>query len=208
MNDAPDPTVFLVDDDPSVLKALRRLLDASGLKVAAFDSAQAFLDGYDPDADGCVVLDVRMPGIGGFELQDILAERGCTLPIVFLTGHGDISMSVHAMKHGAVDFLTKPVNSERLLPTIHEAFEKCRRARQERTARTSIEDRLRTLTPREREVLEHLIGGKLNKQVAFDLHTVEKTVKVHRSRIMQKMGVRSLAEVVRLCETVGIKPAP
>ena len=208
MTDAPDPTVFLVDDDPSVLKALRRLLDASGLKVAAFDSAQAFLDAYDPDADGCVVLDVRMPGIGGFELQDILAERGCSLPIVFLTGHGDISMSVMAMKHGAVDFLTKPVNGEQLLSTIREAFEKCRRVRQERMARTSIEDRLRTLTPREREVLEHLIGGKLNKQVAFDLHTVEKTVKVHRSRIMQKMGVRSLAEVVRLCEQVGIRPAP
>ena len=112
------------------------------------------------------------------------------------------------MKHGAVDFLTKPVNGEHLLSTIREAFEKCRRARQERIARTSIEDRLRTLTPREREVLEHLIGGKLNKQVAFDLHTVEKTVKVHRSRIMQKMGVRSLAEVVRLCEQVGIRPAP
>ena len=208
MTDAPDPTVFLVDDDPSVLKALRRLLDASGLKVAAFDSAQAFLDAYDPDADGCVVLDVRMPGIGGFELQDILAERGCSLPIVFLTGHGDISMSVMAMKHGAVDFLTKPVNGEQLLSTIREAFEKCRRVRQERTARTSIEDRLRTLTPREREVLEHLIGGKLNKQVAFDLHTVEKTVKVHRSRIMQKMGVRSVAELVRLCEAVGLKPLP
>jgi FixJ family two-component response regulator len=208
VNETPDPTVFLVDDDPSVLKALQRLLVVAGLKVAAYDSARAFLDAYDPGADGCIVLDVRMPGIGGFELQDMLAERGCTLPIVFLTGHGDISMSVLAMKHGVADFLAKPVNRERLLPTIHDAFEKCRLARRQQTVRTSIEDRLRTLTPREREVLEHLIGGKLNKQVAFDLGTVEKTVKVHRARIMEKMRVHSLAELVRLCETVGVKPVP
>jgi len=208
MSNAPEPTVFLVDDDPSILKALKRLLDVAGMKVAAFDSAQAFLDAYDPEAEGCVVLDVRMPGIGGFELQDLLAERGCTLPIVFLTGHGDISMSVMAMKHGAADFLTKPVSSEQLLPAIRDAFAKCGVAHQQRSARNSIEDRLRSLTPREREVLEHLIGGKLNKQVAFDLGTVEKTIKVHRARVMDKMGVRSLAELVRLCETVGIKPAP
>jgi FixJ family two-component response regulator len=202
------PTVFLVDDDPSIRKAIKRMLDAAGLQVAAFDSAQAFLDAYDPGAEGCLVLDIRMPGIGGLELQDVLADRGSVLPIVFLTGHGDIPMSVLAMKHGAADFLTKPVGADQLLAAIRDAFEKGRLARSQRSARASIEDRLRSLTPREREVLEHLIGGKLNKQVAFDLGTVEKTIKVHRSRIMQKMQVRSLAELVRLCEAVGIKPLP
>jgi len=204
----PEPTAFIVDDDPSVLKALKRLLDAAGIPAATFHSAHAFLEAYDPDALGCLVLDVRMPDMGGFELQDRLTESGCTLPIVFLTGHGDISMSVMAMKHGAADFLTKPVSSEQLLAAIREGFMKCRLAHDGRSARRSIEERLRTLTHREREVLEHLIGGKLNKQVAADLGTVEKTIKVHRSRIMEKMGVRSMAELVRLCETVGLKPAP
>lgn len=206
--DATGPTVFLVDDDPSILKALNRMLGAAGFDVATFDSAQAFLDAYDPEADGCLVLDIRMPGIGGLELQDVLADRGSVLPIVFLTGHGDIPMSVMAMKHGAADFLTKPVGADHLLAAIRDAFEKCRLSRMQRSARASIEDRLRSLTPREREVLEHLIGGKLNKQVAFELGTVEKTIKVHRSRIMQKMQVRSLAELVRLCEAVGLKPLP
>lgn len=208
MNATGGPTVFLVDDDPSVLKSIKRMLDAAGLNVMACDSALAFLDAYDPaDAEGCLVLDVRMPGMGGLELQEILAERGCILPVIFLTGHGDIPMSVAAMKHGAADFLTKPVDAQHLLPTIRDAFEKCRLARLQRCAHASIEDRLRSLTPREREVLEHLIGGRLNKQVAFELGTVEKTIKVHRARIMQKMRVRSVAELVRLCEAVGVKPA-
>ena len=118
MNPTREPTVFLVDDDPSVLKALKRLFDAAGIPVVAFDSAQAFLDAHDPDAEGCLVLDVRMPGMGGFELQDRLGQGGCTLPIVFLTGHGDISMSVTAMKHGAADFLTKPVDVDALIAVL------------------------------------------------------------------------------------------
>lgn len=205
---AAGPTVFIVDDTASVRKAIERVLGAAGLQVASFDSARAFLDAYDPASDGCLVLDVKMPGMDGLELQDVLAARGCVLPIVFLTGHGDIPMSVQAMKLGAADFLTKPIDANRLLASIREAFEKCRLAREQRSARATIEDRLASLTAREREVLEHLIGGKLNKQVAFDLGTVEKTIKVHRARVMQKMQVRSVAELVRLCEAAGVKPAP
>jgi len=184
------------------------VLDTAGLKVAAFDSAHAFLAVVDEDAEGCVVLDVKMPGMDGLELQNVLAAHGCTLPIVFLTGHGDIPMSVHAIQHGAVDFLTKPVDIGLLVAAISKAFEASRRGRAERAARAAIEKRLQLLTVREREVLEHLIGGKLNKQVAYDLGTVEKTIKVHRSRVMQKMQVRSLVELVRLCERAGIKPVP
>jgi FixJ family two-component response regulator len=202
------PKVFLVDDDPSVRKAIDRVLGAAGLQVASFDSAAAFLEAYDPECEGCLVLDVKMPGMDGMELQDALAARGCILPIVFLTGHGDIHMSVEAMKHGAADFLTKPVDAELLLGCVARAFEQCRLAREQRSARSSIEQRLGSLTAREREVLEHLIGGKLNKQVAYDLGTVEKTIKVHRARVMQKMQVRSVAQLVRLCEAAGVKPAP
>jgi FixJ family two-component response regulator len=202
------PCVFVVDDDPSVLKALQRMLAAAGMRVAAFDSASAFLDAYDEDVEGCLVLDVKMPGMSGLELQDVLAAHGCTLPIVFLTGHGDIRMSVRAMQHGAADFLTKPADMDILTAAISKALESSRRAREERVARGAIEQRLRLLTAREREVLAHLIGGKLNKQVAASLGTVEKTIKVHRSRVMRKMQVRSVAELVRLCEQVGIKPAP
>lgn len=202
------PTVFVVDDTASVRKAIERVLGAAGLQVASFDSARAFLDAYDPASDGCLVLDVKMPGMDGLALRDLLAARGCVLPIVFLTGHGDIPMSVQAMKLGAADFLTKPVDANRLLASIREAFEKCRLAREQRSARATIEDHLASLTAREREVLAHLIGGKLNKQVAFDLGTVEKTIKVHRARVMRKMQVRSVAELVRLCEAAGVKPAP
>lgn len=200
--------VFVVDDDPSVLKAMQRVLDAAGLQVATFDSARAFLDAYDDDAEGCLLLDIKMPGIDGLELQDVLAERRCTLPIVFLTGHGDIPMSVRAIKRGAVDFLTKPADSGRLIAVIENAFEIYQQTRAKRTERAAIERRLQSLTAREREVLEHLISGKLNKQVAADLGTVEKTIKVHRARVMQKMQVRSIASLVRLCELMGIKPAP
>lgn len=202
-----EPCVFIVDDSSSVRKAMQRMLEASGIRAEAFESAQAFLEAFDPDACGCLVLDVRMPGMGGLELQDSLAARGCALPIVFLTGHGSIEMGVQAMKHGAADFLTKPVERDRLIAAVQGAFEKSRAANKERTSLHSIEQRLASLTAREREVLEHLICGKLNKQVAFDLGTVEKTIKVHRSRIMQKMQVRSVAELVRLCHAAGVEPA-
>ena len=207
MDAGSEPCVFLVDDDSSVLRALKRALSTHGLKVAAYGSAHEFLASYDAGVEGCLVLDINMPGMSGLELQDVLVDHQCTLPIIFLTGHGDIPASVRAMKQGAADFLTKPADTEQLITTILKAFEKCRLDHQERAVRVSIEQRLALLTTRERQVLEHLIGGKLNKQVAADLGTVEKTIKVHRARIMEKMQVRSLAELVRLCERVGIKPA-
>jgi len=201
-------TVFLVDDDASVLKGLRRLLTAAGFEVAAFESPQQFLDHHDASAAGCLVLDVAMPGLNGMELQQELAARGSTLPIVFLTGHGDVPTSVQAMKRGAADFLTKPVDENDLLAAIRSAFEKGRAIRKTRAETVEIEQRLATLTPREREVLAHIVGGKRNKQVAGELGTVEKTIKVHRARVMEKMQVRSLAELVRLAERAGIRGTP
>ena len=200
--------VFLVDDDPSVLKGLRRLLAASGFEVAAFESSQEFLAGFDATAPGCLVLDVAMPGLNGIELQQELAARGSALPIVFLTGHGDVPMSVQAMKRGAADFLTKPVDERDLLAAIQTAFEKGREIRRTRAESAEIERRVATLTPREREVLQHIVAGKRNKQVASVLGTVEKTVKVHRARVMEKMRARSLPELVRLAERIGIRGKP
>jgi FixJ family two-component response regulator len=197
-------TVFLVDDDASVLKGLRRLLAAAGLEVAAFESPQQFLESFDPGAAGCLVLDLAMPGLNGMELQQELAARGSILPIVFLTGHGDVPTSVQAMKRGAADFLTKPVDEKDLLAAIRNAFEKGRALRMAQAENAEIGRRLATLTPREREVLEHIVAGKRNKQVAGELGTVEKTVKVHRARVMEKMQARSLAELVRLAERAGI----
>jgi FixJ family two-component response regulator len=198
-------TVFLVDDDASVLKGLRRLLAAAGFEVAAFESPQQFLERFDASAPGCLVLDLAMPGLNGMELQQELAARGSTLPIVFLTGHGDVPTSVQAMKRGAADFLTKPVDEKDLLAAIQSAFEKGRALRKDRAEAAEVERRLATLTPREREVLEHIVSGKRNKQVAGELGTVEKTVKVHRARVMEKMQARSLAELVRLAERAGIR---
>jgi FixJ family two-component response regulator len=197
--------VFIVDDDASVLKGLRRLLVASGFEVAAFDSPRQFIEHYDPSVPGCLVLDVAMPGLNGMELQQELAARGCALPIVFLTGHGDVPTSVQAMKRGAADFLTKPVDENDLLAAIRTALEKGSALRRERDELAEVERRIATLTPREREVLEHIVAGKRNKQVAGELGTVEKTVKVHRARVMGKMQAKSLAELVRLAERAGIR---
>jgi FixJ family two-component response regulator len=197
-------TVFVVDDEEAIRKALARLLRAAGLEVRAFPSPQAFLEEHDPDTPGCVVLDVAMPGLNGLELQAALAASGCQRSIIFLTGKGDIPMSVQAMKAGAVDFLTKPVHDEQLLAAIRTAIERDRLSRREGAERKSIEERLATLTPREREVLQHVVAGQLNKQIAVDLGTVEKTVKVHRGRVMAKMGVTSLAELVRVAERARI----
>ena len=197
-------TVFVVDDDPAVLKSLSRLLRSARLDVVTFSSPREFLERHDPCALGCLVLDVAMPGLNGLELQEALTAKGSELPIIFLTGHGDIPMSVQAMKRGAVDFLTKPVNDDDLLKAIHVAIEKDRLQRQARAEVAEIQQRLATLTPREREVLEHVIAGQLNKQTAADLGTVEKTIKVHRARVMEKMKAQSVAELVRLAEKAGI----
>jgi len=204
---SPLPTVFVVDDDPAVLKSLSRLLRSARLDVATFSSPREFLERHDRCAPGCLVLDVAMPGLNGLELQEALAAKGSELPIIFLTGHGDIPMSVQAMKRGALDFLTKPVNDEDLLKAVHVAIEKDRLQRQTRAEVAEIEQRLATLTPREREVLEHVISGQLNKQTAADLGTVEKTIKVHRARVMEKMKVQSVAELVHLTERAGIRAA-
>ncbi len=207
MTAPPSPTVFVVDDYAPVRSAVSRLLRAAGFAVAAFASPEEFLAQYDPHTPGCLVLDLDMPAVNGLELQRILARKGSVLPIIFLTGHGDIPKSVQAMKRGAIDFLTKPVNDENLLAAVRAAIEKDRALRREQTKLSEIRARLATLTPREREVLEHVVTGKLNKQIAGDLGTVEQTVKVHRARVMQKMRVQSVAELVRLTERCGISPA-
>ena len=196
------PSVFVVDDDPAVLKSLSRLLRTVQLTVVTFDTPQEFLDRHDPGAPGCLVLDMKMPGFSGLELQQALTTHASAIPIIFLTGHGDVPMSVQAMKLGAFDFLTKPVNDDDLINAVHAALEKDRIARQARDELHEIEGRLATLTPREREVLTHVVSGKLNKQIAYDLGTVEKTIKVHRARVMEKMKVQSVAELVRLTERV------
>jgi len=199
--------VFVVDDDPAVLKALTRLLQSQAYGVQAFSSPQDFLERHDPATPGCLVLDVTLPVISGLELQQKLAASGAERAIVFITGQGDIPTSVRAMKAGAVDFITKPFGDEQLFAAIRAAIEKDRAMRQARAERCSIERRLATLTSREREVLERVVAGQLNKVIAADLGTVEKTIKVHRGRVMQKMGAVSLAELVRIADRAGIKPA-
>lgn len=201
---AAQPTVFVIDDYTPVRNAISRLLRASGFIVAAFASADAFLAQYDPRAPGCLVLDLAMPAVSGLELQDILAQTGSLLPIIFLTAHGSIPQSVQAMKQGASDFLTKPVNDEDLLAAVRTAIEKNRVLRQDQAELSEIRARLASLTPREREVLDYVIAGRLNKQIASDLGTVEQTIKIHRAHVMQKMRVQSVAELVRLTQRCGI----
>jgi FixJ family two-component response regulator len=196
----PPATVFIVDDDPAVLTSLSRLLRSSGLNVVTIGSPQEFLDQHDRHAPGCLILDVAMPGLNGLELQEALTKIDSIIPIIFLTGHGSVPGSVQAMKRGALDFLAKPVDERDLLEVIHIAIEKDRVTRKARAELDEIHERLRTLTPREREVLTHVVSGQLNKQIAYDLGTVEKTIKVHRARVMEKMKVQSVAELVRLAE--------
>jgi FixJ family two-component response regulator len=199
-------TVVIVDDDPSVLLALSRLLRSAGWNTATFASPDEFLSRYDLAQPGCLLLDVAMPGLNGLQLQLRLSERGCLLPIIFLTGRGNIPTSVRAMKAGAIDFLTKPVRDKALLEAIQVAVEKDRLARRARAEAASIAGRLGALTPREQEVLRHVIAGRLNKQIASDLGTTEQTIKVHRARVMEKMGVGSVAELVRVTERAGFRP--
>jgi len=200
MSALPGPRVFVVDDETPVRKALSRLLRAAGIAVAAFASPEEFLAQYDRPMPGCLVLDLMMPGFNGLELQRTLDKKGSMLPIIFLSGRGDVPNSVQAMKGGAIDFLTKPVNDKDLLAAVRAAIERDGVSRREQAELTEIRARLATLTPREHEVLEHVVTGKLNKQIAAKLGTAEKTIKVHRARVMAKMKVQSVAELVRLAE--------
>jgi RNA polymerase sigma factor (sigma-70 family) len=198
------PIVFVVDDDASIRDALRSLIRSVGLRVEIFASPSEFLQGKRPDAPSCLVLDVRLPGKGGFDLQRELADANIHIPIIFITGHGDIPMSVRAMKAGAVEFLTKPFRDQDLLDAIQVGLDRDRARRQREAEMAMLRERLESLTPREREVLPLVVSGLLNKQVAAEIGTTEATVKVHRSQLMRKMGASSLADLVRMGEKMGI----
>lgn len=192
------PTVFVVDDDEAVRTSLRLLLKSVGLPVETFASGQEFLDQFDPDRAGCLVLDIRMPGISGLELQQHLNERHSIMPVVFITGHGDVPMAVEAMQAGAVDFIQKPFRDQDLIDRINRALEKDKAMRGELRERDEIRRRMSQLTPREHEVLELVTQGKANKVIAGDLNVSQRTVEIHRARVMEKMGAGSLAHLVRM----------
>jgi len=201
---SPLATVYVVDDDASFLSAVTRLLRAGGYQVASFTSAAAFLQSP-PAADwpGCLIVDLQMPGLSGLELQEALAKRNNPLPLVFLTGHGDIPSSVRAMRRGAEDFLTKPVRKRALFDAVERALARDATGRAQRTRQRELQARFEGLTPREREVLAHVLSGQLNKQVASDLGTSERTIKAHRANIMAKLEVQSVAELARLAQEAG-----
>ena len=201
-------TVFLLDDEPGMIKALTRLLAAEGFTARGFTSVKTFLESYRATELSCLVLDVAMPELNGLELQQRLTHAGVLLPIVFLTGHGDIPMSVHAIKAGAVDFLTKPVNDDALVRAVRAALQRAAERRDLILELTLLHERYSRLTPREREVMAHVVSGQLNKQIAGDLGTGEQTVKVHRARVMEKMGVESLADLVRAAERLDLGKKP
>ena len=204
---AGDSIVFVVDDDRSVRDSLRRLFTSVGLTVEVFPTAQAFLESPRPDSPASLVLDVRLPGLSGLDLQRELARTDSTLPIVFLTGHGDIPMSVRAMKAGAVEFLTKPVREQDLLDAIRLAIERDRAGRRDRQELAALRRRHDSLTPREREVMAGIVAGLLNKQIAAEFGTSEATVKEQRGKVMAKMQADSLADLVRLAARLGVAPA-
>jgi RNA polymerase sigma factor (sigma-70 family) len=201
------PTVFVIDDDSSVLKSLSRLLRSLGFDTETFVSAELFLARQHYDGVGCIVLDVQMPGLSGMDLQDELSRADYSMPVIFITGHGNIPMSVQAMKKGAVNFLAKPFDDEELLQAVREAIEKDRKAKAERAEVHDALKLIEQLTPREQEVLRYVITGMPNKQIALKLDIAEKTVKVHRGRIMEKLRVESVADLVRLAEKAAIQPA-
>ena len=201
---AAEAMVFVVDDDAGTRESLKNLIRSVGLRVEAFASAQDFLRSTRPDVPGCLVLDVRLPGLSGLDLQKRMAEVEIEIPIVFITGHGDIPMSVRAMKAGAVEFLTKPFRDQELLDAIQQALERDRNAREQRAEIEELRSRYRLLTPREREVMALVVTGLLNKQVAGELGTSEASVKVHRQHVMEKMRAGSLAALVRMADRVGI----
>ena len=200
------PVVYLVDDDPSILKGITRLLGSAGFRTKSFTSPRAFLDEHDASQPGCIVLDLSMPELSGLDLQQRLALSHNGRPIVFISGRDDVPASVNAMKAGASDFLTKPVDGEVLLGAVRTAIEKDRSIREDGARLQELEQRLHRLTPRERQVLEGVVCGRLNKQIGTELGIVEKTVKVHRSRVMSKMGVRSIVELMQLAGELGLAP--
>jgi len=197
-------TIAIVDDDPSVREGLSSLIRSAGLKVETFASAQEFLARPDDETPSCIVLDLQLPGLSGLDLQKRMAEAGLEIPIVFLTGHGNIPASVQAMKAGAVEFLTKPFDDEELLRAIQEAVQRDRQTRQQHADIRELQNRYQSLTAREQEVMQQVVSGLLNKQVAAELHITEYTVKIHRGRVMRKMHAESLADLVRMAENLGI----
>jgi RNA polymerase sigma factor (sigma-70 family) len=202
------PMVFVVDDDPSVRSSLKFLMSSVGLQVESFDSADALLKRKIPDAPSCLVLDVRLRGLSGLDFQRELAARNCHMPIIFITGHGDIPMSVRAMKAGAVEFLTKPFRDQDLLDAVRIALEKDRERREREKEVSDLKERFNSLTPREQKVISMVVSGMLNKQIADQLGTAENTVKVHRSRAMEKMHAQSVAELVKMIEKVESSGEP
>lgn len=203
-----DAIIAIVDDDPSVRQGLQRLIRSAGWKPETFGSAQEFLDRRRTETPSCLVLDLQLPGLSGLDLQKQMAEAGLETPIVFLTGHGDIPASVKAMKAGAIEFLTKPVDEEDLLRAIQEAIERDRRTRKQHAQLNDLRDRYQCLTAREQEVMRQVISGLLNKQIAAELKITEDTVKFHRGHIMRKMQADSLADLVRMAENLGIRFHP
>ena len=191
-------TVYIVDDDQSIRHAMELLMRSVGLDYEIFHSADDFLTGHTNDRAGCLVLDIRMPGMGGLELQEQLNELGSTLPIIFITGHGDVPMAVEAMQKGAVDFIQKPFRDQELLDRVREALQTDRERRNEREEKAEIHSRMQKLTNREREVLELVVTGKPNKVIAYELGVSQRTVEIHRARVMEKMQAKSLADLVRM----------
>jgi two-component system, LuxR family, response regulator FixJ len=199
LNTASDgATIFVIDDDAAVRQSLSLLIRSMSLEVETFESAPAFLDGCDPARPGCLVLDIRMPGMSGLDLHEELRRRDVTLPVIFITGHGDVAMAVRAMKSGAIDFIEKPFNDQQLLDRINQAIEIDRADRLTREERDNIAAKIELLSPREREVMERIVRGEANKVIAIDLGLSERTVEIHRSKVMAKTGARSLAELVTM----------